>query len=140
MPSLSATMVIAAHLEGYSWLCSSTSRTACSLVFLFYLLVMIYPSLKRKYGSCPGWFSSDSACFGGDDENCGFSPCAWGGRPLTYTVAKYNLVGHFPHHYRPSSWNCGCSRWHKVSVPHAGLAANQCSRGQRLWLDPKARP
>jgi len=26
------------------------------LVFLFYLLVMIYPSLKRKYGSCPGWF------------------------------------------------------------------------------------
>ena len=27
------------------------------LVFLFYLLVMIYPSPKRKYGSCPGWFS-----------------------------------------------------------------------------------
>ena len=29
------------------------------LVFLFHLLGMIYPSLKRKYGSCPGWFSPE---------------------------------------------------------------------------------
>ena len=27
------------------------------LVFLFHLLGMIYPSPKRKYGSCPGWFT-----------------------------------------------------------------------------------
>ena len=27
------------------------------LVFLFYLLGMIYPSLKRKYAPNPGWFS-----------------------------------------------------------------------------------
>ncbi len=68
MPSLSAAMVIAAHLEGYLWLCSSTSWTAYSLVSLFHLLGMIYPSLKRKCAPNPGWFTPTICSKDPDDD------------------------------------------------------------------------